>query len=412
MKILFLAANPSDTAQLRLAEESRSIDQAMRQAEYRDRFELAQAHAVRVADLQGLLLRYQPHIVHFSGHGSTAQEIPSGSASRHWVALNSSGQAEAGGAIILEDNNGHSHPVSARALSTVFSLLKDNIRCVVLNACYSEVQAQAIAQHIDCVIGMSVAISDRAAISFATAFYQALGFGKDIKTAFELGRAQIDLENIPEEQTPRLLAVNVDPAKIVLVSQSDQRSIQRTSPEYEKLTTANLSTSRLVPQHQDTSLSQEGATLQTITIPILLKAVDFLFGEGSEILQERRERRSIGHDVTLDKPQTLLATDEEMAGSLAIETREDALSHPIVEATWSVSEAKIKHLLRLMEIHIRNYYLAKEQYAKWGSALVPPIIASNLTEAENEIAKTAQDLQTELGKVYGMKVAVPEVQQL
>lgn len=216
--ILFLAANPTDTTRLRLGEESRSIDQALRQTEYRDRFELEQAHAVRVADLQGLLLRYQPHIVHFSGHGSATSETTSSKARRHVGTIPISGHGGDGGAIILEDDAGKSHPVSPRALSTVFALLKDNIRCVVLNACYSAPQAQAIAEHIGCVIGMSDAIGDRAAISFATAFYQALGYGRDVKTAFELGRAQIDLEGIPEEKTPQLLATKVDPAEVVLVS--------------------------------------------------------------------------------------------------------------------------------------------------------------------------------------------------
>ena len=97
-----------------------------------------------------MLLRHQPHIVHFSGHGSSLGEI------------------------FLEDDAGLSQPVSPRALSTTFGLLKDNIRCVVLNACFSRIQAEAIAQHIECVVGMSQAIGDRAAISFAAAFYQAV----------------------------------------------------------------------------------------------------------------------------------------------------------------------------------------------------------------------------------------------
>jgi hypothetical protein len=218
MKILFLAANPTDTTRLRLDEESRAIDQALRQAEYRDRFDIRQHWAVRVADLQGLLMRHQPHIVHFSGHGSNASGITSSNTGRHLKLVNSSGESSGTNSIILEDDNGRSHPVSPRALSTVFSLLKDNIRCVVLNACYSEQQAQAIAEHIDCVVGMSESIGDRAAISFATAFYQALGYGRDVKTAFALGRAQIDLENVPEVQTPQLLATKADPAQIVLVS--------------------------------------------------------------------------------------------------------------------------------------------------------------------------------------------------
>ncbi len=171
--------------------EIRAIDQALRQAKFRDKFDIEQHWAVRVTDLQACLLRHKPDIVHFSGHGSTSS------------------------AIILEDNSGNSHPVSVRALSQLFSVLKDNIRCVVLNACYSERQARAIAEHIDCVIGMSTAIGDSAAISFAMAFYQALGYGRDVKTAFDLGCVQIDLENLDEQDTPKLIAISANPQEIV-----------------------------------------------------------------------------------------------------------------------------------------------------------------------------------------------------
>jgi hypothetical protein len=181
IKILFLAANPLDTTRLRIDEETRAIDQTLRQAKFRDRFDIEQQWAVRVGDLQNYLLRYNPHIVHFSGHGSE-----------------SSG-------IILEDDFGNSHPVTVRALSQLFSVLKDNIKCVVLNACYTEPQARAIAENIDYVIGMSNAIGDVAAINFATAFYQAIGYGKDIKTAFELACVQIDLAGLDDQDIPKLL---------------------------------------------------------------------------------------------------------------------------------------------------------------------------------------------------------------
>jgi hypothetical protein len=193
VNVLFLAANPKDSSQLRLDEEMRSIDLALRQAEFRDKFDIKQHWAVRVADIQGYLLRHQPDIVHFSGHGSAASEI------------------------ILEDSIGNSHAVTPRALSQLFSVLKDNIRCVVLNACYSEVQAQAIAKHIDCVIGMTHAIGDQAAISFAAAFYQALGYGRNVKDAFDLGCVQIDLENLDKQDTPKLLAINSAPESITFV---------------------------------------------------------------------------------------------------------------------------------------------------------------------------------------------------
>ena len=190
IRILFLTANPTDTNRLRLDEESRAIDQSLRRAEFRDRFELEQFQAVRVSDLQECLLRFRPHIVHFSGHGSEAGEI------------------------YLQDASGMSKPVSEKSLGKLFRVLQDNIRCVVLNACYSRIQADAIAEHIDAVVGMSQAIGDQAAISFSSAFYQALAYGRDLQTAFDLGTIQIDLESIPDEDVPQLIAPRLE-AKLI-----------------------------------------------------------------------------------------------------------------------------------------------------------------------------------------------------
>jgi hypothetical protein len=194
IKILFLAANPSGTTRLKLAQESSSIDRALRQSEFRDKFEVIQHWGISINKLQEILLRYQPDVIHFSGHGSETSEL------------------------IFEDNTGNIYPVSVRALSQLFYILKDNIRCVVLNACYSQLQAQTIAQYIDGVVGMSIAITDKAAISFATAFYQALGYGRNLKTAFDLGCVQIDMENLNEQDTPKLLALKSDPREIFLTN--------------------------------------------------------------------------------------------------------------------------------------------------------------------------------------------------
>jgi hypothetical protein len=193
VKILFLGANPKNTTRLRLGEEVRAIDQELHDVKYRDQFDIEQHWAVQVVDLQELLLRHEPDIVHFSGHGTDESEI------------------------IVENSRGNCHPISIRALSRLFSILKDNIKCVILNACYSEQQARAIAESIDCVIGMSNAIKDSDAINFSKAFYCALGYGKDVKTAFKLGCLQIEME-LGEQDTPKLIAERCDPGEIVFVS--------------------------------------------------------------------------------------------------------------------------------------------------------------------------------------------------
>jgi hypothetical protein len=87
----------------------------------------------------------------------------------------------------------------------------------VLNACFSELQASAIAEHVDCVVGMTAAVKDTSAIDFAGAFYQGLGFGRSVQKAFRLGKNQIDLDGLAQADVPRLLSrAGVDPDAVFL----------------------------------------------------------------------------------------------------------------------------------------------------------------------------------------------------
>ncbi len=178
--ILILAANPKSTPTLRLDEEVREIDAGLRRSNQRDRFQLEQRWAVRSRDLQNALLDFKPQFVHFSGHGT----------------------GESG--LILENATGASVVVSTEALAGLFELFADRIKCVVLNACYSEVQAKAIAKHIPYVIGMNKAIGDRAAIEFSVIFYAALGAGESVEFAYNLGCNAIRMAGIEEYLTPVL----------------------------------------------------------------------------------------------------------------------------------------------------------------------------------------------------------------
>jgi hypothetical protein len=183
--ILFLAANPKDTGNLRLAQELRDIGEGLQRAQKRDQFNLEQRSAVRPRDIQRALLDIGPQIIHFSGHGAGEQ------------------------GLVFEDDIGNAKLVDGAALAGLFELFADQIHCVVLNGCYSEVQAKAIAQHIPYVIGMNQAIGDKAAIAFAVGFYDALGAGRSIEFAYKLGSAAIRLEGIAEYLTPVLLKKSI-----------------------------------------------------------------------------------------------------------------------------------------------------------------------------------------------------------
>lgn len=155
--------------------------------------------------------------------------------------------------------------------------------------------------------------------------------------------------------------------------------------------------------------------LDAVQIPILLKAIDFVFDEGRRILEERRERRRAETNApALQSPsqaeETPPAEQESapLAPEQAEEIKKDLTASKVDESLWRNHEAEVKHLVNLLETYSRNYHIAKEQYAKWGSALVPPIIMHNLTEAENSIADTLQKLEATLSKVYKKAVIPPD----
>jgi CHAT domain-containing protein len=203
--ILFLAAKPIDTARLRLDEEIREIEVGLQRSKHRDRFELKQQWAVRPGDLQQAMLDCKPQIVHFSGHGinrsiDNAQPLE---AMRKLLPVERVDTFEEG--LILEDQVGQAKLVSTEALAALFALFADSVECVVLNACYSAKQANAIAQHVPFVIGMSQAIGDRSAIEFAIGFYAALGAGEPVEQAYKFGCNAIQLVGIPEHLTPTIV---------------------------------------------------------------------------------------------------------------------------------------------------------------------------------------------------------------
>jgi Effector-associated domain 1/CHAT domain len=183
--ILFLAANPVDTTRLRLDKEFREIEEELERAKQREQFKLEQRWAVRLKDISRVMLDFNPQIVHFAGH------------------------AEEEKGLVFEDDNGHAKLIDGEALANFFELFAGSLECIVLNGCYTEVQAKAIAQHIPYVIGMKKAIADKAAIEFAVGFYSALGAGKSYEFAHRFACVAIRMAEIPEHLTPQLLIGNL-----------------------------------------------------------------------------------------------------------------------------------------------------------------------------------------------------------
>ena len=179
--ILILTANPKNTKPLRLDEEVREIRETLNGSSFRERFDVQERRAVRPKDIQQALLDVTPQIVQFSGHG-----VQDG--------------------LMIENNAGEAILASPDALGDLFKLFSGQVECVFLNACFSQPQAEAIAAHVTCIIGMSSAIGDQAACEFATGFYRGLGAGKSIPDAFEFGRNMLQFSHLSEASTPVLFS--------------------------------------------------------------------------------------------------------------------------------------------------------------------------------------------------------------
>jgi hypothetical protein len=143
-------------------------------------------------------------------------------------------------------------------------------------------------------------------------------------------------------------------------------------------------------------------------LPILLKAIDFVFEEGRKILEERRERRKLQDQPPSSEEKSASQAIVPLQPEKAVEIKQDLLASKVDEILWHNNEQELQHLVRLYDTYSRNYYLAREQYAKWGDALVPPIIVNNLRDAENSMAETIKRLETVLSKIY--KKDLPPIQ--
>jgi WD40 repeat protein len=234
--ILFLAANPTGTNRLALDQEAHAIQAELERAGYRDCFELVTRWAAEPLDLLREMRRVKPTVVHFSGHGSRglggeqqSDPGPRGGGGgdqrpKQAARRDVSGELGAGGdepphGLCFQGPDGRARVVSAAALKETFGAAGASVQLVVLSACYSEVQAEALLAHVDCVVGMSGAIHDDAARSFAIGFYGGLGERESVAAAYRQGRAAISLEGLRDADRPQLkIRAGVDADRLVLAA--------------------------------------------------------------------------------------------------------------------------------------------------------------------------------------------------
>lgn len=172
IRILVLSSNLWTGSRTVADEEATEIFERLQEGPYRDRFQLHNHAAIKASDLQKLLLAYEPHIVHFSGRGTQRRQL---------------------------DKQG---------LSSLFALYNTHVRLVLLNESFTRTQARSISEVINYSIVIGTELGDEGDVTFAGAFYRALGFGKSIRAAFESAKAELALAKIPRSRATELFVRN------------------------------------------------------------------------------------------------------------------------------------------------------------------------------------------------------------
>ena len=198
LRVLVVISNPVNLAELGMPElDAEKEKQVLRQAlEEWEKDGLVQLefldHAI-ASEIREKLRRYQPHIVHFIGHGAFKDD---GSAKAY---------------LVIEDDDRRFRLINDRTFREFF-LGNDSTKLVVLNACQSAASSSTqpgsvgrpspivglapnlVRRGLPAVVAMQYSIYDDTAIKFSREFYRALAVGYPVDTAISEARRGIYID--------------------------------------------------------------------------------------------------------------------------------------------------------------------------------------------------------------------------
>lgn len=212
LRVLYLLANPEAddvttvapdgtrttvSRSLRLQHEVREVQRALRGAKYRDLVApLALRPAATVEDFVDAMNDVRPHLVHFSGHGSSE-------------------------GVVLDDGDledPKNLPVDFTLLARVLAATDSPPRVLVLNACHSLAGAEILLPAVPVVVAMADSIDDTAAIGFARRFYAAVASAQSVRVALDQATLVMEATALEDADLPQLqVREDIDVADLVLV---------------------------------------------------------------------------------------------------------------------------------------------------------------------------------------------------
>jgi hypothetical protein len=201
LRVLGMVSDVVDLPRLDVEGERQRLEAALRGLRAQGRVEVHWTHAATLDALLRKLHHGDFHILHFVGHGGYDE-------------------ASEDGVLLLEGPDGRSDEITGGRLATI---LQDHrsLRLVVLNACegartsrsdpFAGVAASLVHRGIPAVVAMQFEITDYAALTFATYFYEALAQGDPVDGAVAHARLGIFASgNDVEWGTPVLFLRSAD----------------------------------------------------------------------------------------------------------------------------------------------------------------------------------------------------------
>ena len=194
LRILGMVASPMGLDPLDVKHEKRLVEEATRGLREGGSLELTWLEGQTWRHLQRAMRRGPWHVFHFVGH----------------VGFDAATEE---GAIALSNDAGHMHLLRATGLA---ELLDDHypLRLVFLNSCegargserdaFSSTAATLVRRGVPAVVAMQYEITDKAAIEFSSAFYEALADSLPVDAAVTEARTAVSMDSMLEWGTPVL----------------------------------------------------------------------------------------------------------------------------------------------------------------------------------------------------------------
>jgi hypothetical protein len=184
LRILGMIASPKGYSSLDVESEKKRLQNPLRGLQRKGLVELHWLEGQSWRALQSAMRSKSPwHVFHFVGHGGFDHR-------------------EDEGVIILADESDRPEPITATGLGRILADHK-SLRLVILNACegarggeqdlFSSTASSLMRHGIPAVLAMQYAITDKAAIEFSGAFYEALADGLPVDASVVEARKAISL---------------------------------------------------------------------------------------------------------------------------------------------------------------------------------------------------------------------------